>query len=410
MWPVYCVIMRNRSFVRTLRTVPTRRLVAVCVALVAVAATGTTIALAAGGGGPVPPAKPLPEAIHGALAAPSVSGVRADITFTNHLVDAASLPGSDPLLAGAHGRLWIGSDHLVRLELQSDQGDAQVVSDGKTVSVYDASQHTVYRAKVPAKADGSSTAAKAEAPPSMAQIESKLAEITQHATLSGADPTNVAGQPAYAVKVSPRHDGGLLGRAELAWDATRGVPLRAAVYARGKSSPVLELKVKNISFESVPASTFDFSPPQGTKVVDLTPNGADHTKGGPEAKPVTGSTAVAKAVPFPLIAPPTLAGLPRHEVRLIDHGGEPGALVLYGKGLGGVAVLEQKADPAEKAKASHGGRDHGSGLPSVSVNGATGQELDTALGSLIRFSRAGVAYTVVGSVPPAAAEAAARGL
>jgi outer membrane lipoprotein-sorting protein len=414
MLSLYSVAMGSRSFVRTLRTIPTRRLVAVCVALVAVAATGTTIALAASGGGPVPPAKPLPVAIHDALVAPSVPGVRADITFTNHLVDAASLPGSDPLLAGAHGRLWIASDHHVRLELQSDRGDAQVVSDGKTISIYDASQHTVYRAKIPAKAEGaakgSATADKAEAPPSVAQIESKLAEITQHASLSAADPTDVAGQPAYTVKISPRHDGGLLGRAELAWDATRGVPLRAAVYATGKSSPVLELKVKNISFQSVPASTFDVSPPAGTKVVDLNPTGADHKKGGPDAKPVTGSAAVAKAVPFPLTAPSTLAGLPRHEVRLIDHGGEPGALVLYGKGLGGVAVLEQKADPAEKAKASSAGRDHGSGLPSVSINGATGQELDTALGSLIRFSRAGVAYTVVGSVPPAAAEAAARGL
>ncbi len=409
MWPGYCVGMRNGSFLRTLRTTPTRRLVAVGLALVAIAVTGTTIALAASGGGPVPPAKPLPQAIRSALLAPSVAGVSADIRFTNHLVDAASLPGSDPLLTGAHGRLWVSGDHMLRLELQSNQGDAQVLSDGRTISVYDASQNTVYRAKLPAKAGGSSTD-KAEAPPSLAQIEAKLAELTRHTTLSGADPTNVAGQPAYNVRVSPRHDGGLLGRAELAWDATHGVPLRVAVYATGKSSPVLELEATNISYSSVPASTFDVSPPKGTKVVDLSPNVADRARGGQERKPVTGVAAVGKAVPFSLTAPPTLAGLPRQGVHLIDHGGEPAALVVYGKGLGGVAVLEQKADPAEKAKASTGGRDHQSALPSVSINGATGQELDTALGSLIRFSRAGVAYTVVGSVPPAAAEAAARGL
>src|SRR4249919_709032 len=122
MWPGYCVGMRNGSFVRTLRTTPTRRLVAVCLALVAIAVTGTTIALAASGGGPVPPAKPLPQAIHSALAAPSVSGVRADVTFTNHLVDSASLPGSDTLLTGAHGRLWVSGGHMLRLELQSNQG------------------------------------------------------------------------------------------------------------------------------------------------------------------------------------------------------------------------------------------------------------------------------------------------
>jgi hypothetical protein len=60
---------------------------------------------------------------------------------------------------------------------------------------------------------------------------------------------------------------------------------------------------------------------------------------------------------------------------------------------------------------SHGdGHDRGFSLPTVSINGATGQELDTALGTMVRFTRRGVAYTVVGSVPPAAADAAARAL
>ena len=34
----------------------------------------------------------------------------------------------------------------------------------------------------------------------------------------------------------------------------------------------------------------------------------------------------------------------------------------------------------------------------------------TALGTVVRFERGGVTYTVLGSVPAAAAEAAARGL
>jgi hypothetical protein len=49
-------------------------------------------------------------------------------------------------------------------------------------------------------------------------------------------------------------------------------------------------------------------------------------------------------------------------------------------------------------------------LPSVNVNGATGKELATALGTVVTFERAGVSYTVAGSVPPVAAENAARGL
>ena len=44
------------------------------------------------------------------------------------------------------------------------------------------------------------------------------------------------------------------------------------------------------------------------------------------------------------------------------------------------------------------------------IGDVKGKELDTALGSALWFSRDGVDYVVVGSVPPAAVEAAARAL
>ena len=46
----------------------------------------------------------------------------------------------------------------------------------------------------------------------------------------------------------------------------------------------------------------------------------------------------------------------------------------------------------------------------MNIDGATGSELATALGTLLTFQRDGVQYLVVGSVPPIAAENAARGL
>ena len=49
-------------------------------------------------------------------------------------------------------------------------------------------------------------------------------------------------------------------------------------------------------------------------------------------------------------------------------------------------------------------------LPSVSINGATAHELDTPLGTVVTFTRDGVGYTVLGSVPSAAADMAARAL
>ena len=123
-----------------LRHISTRRLLALCAAVVAIlAGSAAAIALATGGSGPTPPPKPLAQAVHDALAAPPVAGVTARITFTNHLIDAASLQGSDPLLSGAKGRLWAAGDKL-RLELQASSadgraGDVQVLLDGDRLSV-----------------------------------------------------------------------------------------------------------------------------------------------------------------------------------------------------------------------------------------------------------------------------------
>ena len=74
--------------------------------------------------------------------------------------------------------------------------------------------------------------------------------------------------------------------------------------------------------------------------------------------------------------------------------------------------IERAADPADATPAGPGtpSRDQQLTLPTVSINGADGTEIATALGTGLRFQRAGVEYFVVGSVTPAVAEAAARGL
>jgi outer membrane lipoprotein-sorting protein len=401
---------------RFLRTAPTRRLLALIAGVVAIIAAGTAIAIAATGSGPVPPAKPLASAVHGALGAPQVKGISARISFTNHLIDSSSLQGADPILSGASGRLWL-APHRLRLELQSSNGngqDAQVVVSDGAFWVYDPASNTVYRGKLPSDGTSANKASKSDRLPSIAEIQSDLNRLARRVNLTGAIPGDVAGQAAYTVRVSPKHDAGMLGAAELAWDATRGVPLRFAIYARGQSSPVIELKATDISYGTVAASDFSVSPPSGAKIVNVTvPAGGhaarEHARGHGRHREVSGAAAVAKRLPFTLVAPQKLVGLPRRSVSLLDWNGSPGALVTYGQNLGGIAVIEQPAQANAAGKAQGGDRS-GLSLPSVSINGATGQELDTALGSVVRFTRNGVSYTVLGSVPAAAADAAARAL
>jgi hypothetical protein len=112
---------------------------------------------------------------------------------------------------------------------------------------------------------------------------------------------------------------------------------------------------------------------------------------------------VRRRLGFTLAAPAEIAGLPRRSVHLVRSSGEAGALAVYGHGLGTILVFETKAS-ADAAPL------HGLKLPEVNIDGRTGTELATALGTVVTFEREGVRYVVAGSVPPVAAENAARSL
>ncbi|HET7759612.1 MAG TPA: hypothetical protein VFK62_06790, partial [Gaiellaceae bacterium] len=360
------------------------------------------VAVAAGRGkGPVPAQKPLAQALHDSIAAPAPAGITARIKFTNNLFPSGALGQvGSALMSGASGRLWATTDGRGRLELQSDAGDVQVVWNQRAVTIFDASSNTVYRATLPQHATGGSD--KAGALPSVSEIASFLTQARGHAALSAATPTDVGGQPAYSVRVSPKHDGGLLGAAELAWAATRPVPLRLGIYAQGASKPVLELAATHVTFGSVPASDVDVSPPAGARVTDLGNLARRGGKHHAKAATPSGSAALA-AAPFNAVAPATLVGLPRQDVRLVSSGDNRALLAVYGHGLGAIVVLEH---------AAKGGANAGmlGALPTVSLDGVTAHELATQLGTALTWQKGGVSFVLAGSVPPAAAEAAARAL
>ena len=383
-----------------LRTTSTRRLIAGAALTTAVVIGGVAVAAASGSGGTPPPPKALDVAVHDALTAPKPVALTARIHFTNNLISGGVLSTSSPLLAGASGRLWIG-DGRARLELQSDAGDAQIGIANGQLSVYDASSNTMYHADL-GTGPADTTTATSHAAPSLAEISKGLANLATHASLSGAVPTTQAGQPAYSVTVTPKHDAGLLGTAGLAWDAATGVPLKVAVTAAGSSTPVLALEVTDITYGAVDSSALTVTAPAGAKVVDLgsmTGAKAGDTSHGPA---VQGLPAVQAAVPFTVTAPDTLVGLPRTDVRLVRAGSHPAVLVTYGQGLGAIAVLERPAGSQAK------GSNPLASLPSVTIDGATGHELPTALGTIIAVDKGKLSYILLGSLPPNAAEAALR--
>jgi outer membrane lipoprotein-sorting protein len=381
--------------VNVLRRLPLSRLILLCGVVVAAGASLTALASAIGSG-PTPQSKALPVAVHDALTAPPVDGFSANVKLTNHLLEGVNLASgssagagqlaSSPLLSGASGRLWVAKDGRVRLELQAEKGDTQIYYDGHTVSMYDASSNTAYRYTpahgatpnpsgtpyAPLAKTPSGTDTTGHEPPSVAKIEEGISKLKQHANVSGATPGDVAGQPTYTVRISPNEGGSLIGGAELSWDATHGTPLRAAIFSSTSSSPVIELAATDeVSYGPVAASVFEFKPPAGAKVQDV-----KMPEKSASSKPTT--------------AP--------------DAGSHP-KVTQHGHGIGSVVVAEQTQSSGQKAASTLP-----EGLPKVKINGLTGTELPTALGTILSFERSGVQYVLGGFVAPSTIEAVARGL
>jgi hypothetical protein len=153
------------------------------VGLVVVAVGGTAIAIAATSNNPVPGSASLAAAIHRGLSAKPVQGITASVSFTNNLISSSDLQSSDPILTGASGRLWVGGGRL-RLELQSTNGDAEIVVDHNSFSIYDPSTNTVYEGTTPSGTTGSSssglTANGSGAVPTIDQINAELKQLAAH--------------------------------------------------------------------------------------------------------------------------------------------------------------------------------------------------------------------------------------
>jgi outer membrane lipoprotein-sorting protein len=356
-----------------LRRVSIARLLIGCAVTVLAGISLTALALALGSG-PTPPAKPLAQAVHDALSGQRPQGFSAEVQLTDHLLDGAQLASGEggegtggslatsPLLSGASGRMWVSADGKVRIELQSEKGDTQIVYDGSELELYDASTNTIYRLKAPER-ESTSTDQPGSPPPTLTEVERAIAHLSEHARVSAAEPTDIGGRPAYEVKLSPQQSGSLLGGVSLAFDADNGVPLRAAVYSTQSDSPALELTASSISYGPVAESVFQIQPPANAKVEDVqVPR--EHAKDGAEK--------------------------------------EHGHLTVHGRGPTAIAVLEQPQHGAQSSLPE--------GLPHVKLGSVTATELQSELGTLLTFERAGVRYLVLGSLEPGPIEAFARGL
>jgi outer membrane lipoprotein-sorting protein len=177
------------------------------------------------------------------------------------------------LLAGSHTiKVWYADPAHLRLSMPVTMSESDVIRNGREVWLWQSNKNSVTKLTLPAKPSAAqATPAPTEVPLTPQQAASQVLKAVGTSTRVSVQRTvSVAGQPAYQLVLSPRSSGSLVGRVNIAIDASNNVPLRVQVFARGASSPAFQVGYTAVSFVRPAAANFSFSPPAGAKVKTVT--------------------------------------------------------------------------------------------------------------------------------------------
>ncbi len=389
--------------------------------------------------------------------------ISGDVAWQNNLLGdlSAAMGGSSfggasaklPLVASGSGRVW-ASPGGVRVESQASGGDQVVVASakGRDVWTYDYAADTATHVVVTGTPPGGGSSPAPMASPSLATPAAITAMLERLAPLAKVEVTGqstVAGRDVYLLTMTPTATDTALGSVQASIDGKTYVPLQLQVFARGDSSAALQFGFTSVSYDAVPASTFAFTPPAGTKVTTKTTDlskmtghagsssgtKAEPTKAQqsalqsalkqafltvPEAQKLVTYTVYAPqgytARPFDTAAvvtkggPLTAAGTPLSALlQAVGLGGSGGAgastatqvgpttVLVYGKGFGTIALAETKTTPALTKQLAQ--------LPAIvdktSVDGATVRSFTTPLGGVVVWQKGETTLVAGGMVPKA---------
>ena len=327
--------------------------------------------------------------------------------LTGTVVETASLgipqlPGAanpnsiTALLAGSHTiKVWYADPAHARLAVPGMMSETDLIRNGRQAWVWQSNSNTVTRMQLPAEAgqEASHAAAMPSAVPLTPQqaAQQALKAVGPSTRVSVERTVTVAGQPAYQLVLSPRSSGSLVGRVTIAIDATKNVPLRVQVFARGAASPAFQVGYTSISFVKPAAANFSFTAPPGAKVkvVSLPAHSSRHMATGAKAS-----------------GEPQVIGKDWLSVAVLPASALAGAM-----GTGSVSAAAGQAAQSAAGSGSGGSADSaavaGALLKSATpVHGAwgSGRLLHTSLVSVLMTNSG---HVLVGAVTPAVLYAAA---
>ena len=333
---------------RFLRQTKTANLIIIAAALIGLFLVTVVVSKATATGQKPPVKKNLAEALQNARNMPQ--GVTARVDLQSRMIESLGQVKQS-------GRLWANNRGDIRIEMQGEQNDSQmIIRKNKMAIVYNGQTYVIAgeRGKKRQKKSGKINNKEKRG---LALTNEQLQQEVAAAGLIVKDPRPVviAQRPAYALSLSPQTEKGLIKSGEIIFDAEYGLPLALSITGRGDTLPALSLQATSANFGPVADSVFQIGSKPASKPARQKQEGS--------------SGRVAK---FPRAIGERKASK------------QKGQTVVYGNDLDAI-VVQSSPRPIS--------------LPETTTIGdKPARLLKTPIGTVVSFEAGGVSYTAAGSV------------
>jgi hypothetical protein len=220
-----------------------------------------------------------PTALVAAVDSAKVSGLSGTIVarMSLGLPDVGPLAGDRggqsmaSLLSGSHTlRLWYGGPERQRIALLGATSEIDLFRSGNELWEWNSTTRVAVHTRIgPPQQAGTPVPSPTASAPTLApaQLAQGLLDAIGPTTTVGVQPGPVvAGRPTYELTLSPRTSATRVDSVRIDIDGSAKVPLAVRVYARGKSTPSIDVAFTSVTFKMPSTNYFEFSPPPGATV------------------------------------------------------------------------------------------------------------------------------------------------
>jgi outer membrane lipoprotein-sorting protein len=178
------------------------------------------------------------------------------------------------LVTGSHTvRVWEAGATKQRLALLGQLSESDIIHNGTDLWTYSSTTLKVTHSTLADSADKHvADKVSGTLTPQDAATQA-LAAIDPTTTVQVDSTARVAGRASYQLTLQPKDARSLVGVVRIAIDAATSVPLRVQVFAKGATSPAIDVGFTDVGFSVPSASIFNFVPPAGSTVTQSSPFG-----------------------------------------------------------------------------------------------------------------------------------------